>query len=263
MPFNRLSTEKIAKAVGCHANTVRLYEKIGFISPVTRSPKGYRLYEDYHLDQMRLARLAMEGVYPGPNIRAALVDVVKQAAAQEWTDAVDLAYRCQSTVRLERELAESAVAFLESWAKGKVDPVPGAPLQIRDVAKLLSLTTDVIRNWERSGLLTVPRSKTNRYRQYGAAEVGRVRVIRMLRQAGYSPMAILRMLIEYDKRAGQELLFARGSDLGHALRHALDTPRADEDVILAADRWLSTLEEQENRAQQVIDLLCAMQERYS
>lgn len=251
MPFNRLSTTKIANAAGCHPNTVRKYEQIGFISPVARSSKGYRLYEPYHLDQMRLARLAMAGIYPGPNIRNALVEVVRQAAALEWEAAVDQAYRYQSTVRLERELAETAVAVLEGWAKGKVDPVPGAPLQIRDAARMLNLTTDVIRNWERSGLLTVPRSKANRYRQYGAPEIGRLRVIRMLRQAGYSPMAILRMLTVYDQGVGVDL------------RAALDTPRADEDVILAADRWLSTLEEQEHRAQQVIDLVCAMQERYS
>ena len=253
MPFNRLSTNKIAKAVGCHANTVRKYEQIGFISLVARSQKGYRLYEEYHLDQMRLARLVMKGIFPGPIIRAALVDIIRQAAAQEWSEAVELAYRCRSTVLLEREQAETAVAFLESWANGKIEPVPGAPLQIRDVARMLNLTTDVIRNWERSGLLTAPRNPANRYRQYGAQEVGRVRVIRMLRQAGYSPMAILRMMLEFDKGAGT------GSDL----RRALDTPREDEDVILAADRWLSTLEEYEHRAQEVIDLVCAMQEKYS
>lgn len=255
MPFNRLSTNKIAKAVGCHANTVRKYEQIGFISPVARSPKGYRLYEDYHLDQMRLARLVMKGIFPGPIIRAALVGVIKQAAVQEWAEAVELAYRCRSTVLLEREQAETAVAFLESWArKSPVDTIPSTPpLQIRDVSRMLNLTTDVIRNWERSGLLTVPRNTANRYRQFGAQEVGRVRVIRMLRQAGYSPMAILRMMIEFDRGAGT------GSDL----RRALDTPREDEDVILAADRWLSTLEEYEHRAQEVIDLVCAMQEKYA
>jgi hypothetical protein len=39
------------------------------------------------------------------------------------------------------------------------------------------------------------------------------------------------------------------------LRHALDTPRPDEDVYLASDRWLSTLTEQEQRAHTIIALL--------
>jgi DNA-binding transcriptional MerR regulator len=82
MPFNRLSIAKIAKEIGCHPNTVRLYEQIGFIAPVLRSPKGYRLYTEEHLDQMRLARLGMQGSYPGPNIRRAILAVIHTAAAR-------------------------------------------------------------------------------------------------------------------------------------------------------------------------------------
>ena len=44
MPYNALSTTKIARAAGCHPNTVRLYEQWGFLPPVERSPSGYRLY---------------------------------------------------------------------------------------------------------------------------------------------------------------------------------------------------------------------------
>jgi hypothetical protein len=67
-----------------------------------------------------------------------------------------------------------------------------------------------------------------------------MRVIRMLRQAGYSVMAILRMLIQFDQ--------------GHIenLRQTLDTPRPDEDVYYVADRWLTTLAEQEQRALNII-----------
>jgi hypothetical protein len=43
MPYNKLSTSKIAKAVGCHPNTVRLYEQWGLIQPVPRSAKGLSL----------------------------------------------------------------------------------------------------------------------------------------------------------------------------------------------------------------------------
>jgi DNA-binding transcriptional MerR regulator len=41
-----------------------------------------------------------------------------------------------------------------------------------------------------SGLIRAPRNPDNGYRPYGAAESGRLRVIRMLNQAGYSQMAI-------------------------------------------------------------------------
>ena len=51
-----LRASDIAKAVGVHPNTVRLYEEWGFLPPVPRSPSGYRLFTAAHLDQMRLAR---------------------------------------------------------------------------------------------------------------------------------------------------------------------------------------------------------------
>ena len=109
----------------------------------------------------------------------------------------------------------------------------------------MGVTTDMLRNWERNGLIEVPRNPHNRYRLYGAVEIGRLRVIRMLRRAGYSMMAILRMLLQLDQ--GQK----------GGLRQVLDTPRPDEDVYSAADRWLSTLVAQEQRA---MDLIAQLEE---
>jgi DNA-binding transcriptional MerR regulator len=250
MPFHRLSTAKIAKELGCHPNTVRLYEQIGFIAPVPRSPKGYRLYTPAHLDQMRLARLAMEAAYPGPNIRRSILAVIRQAAAQDYPAALDLANRHLSVVRLEREQAETAAAFLEVWAQGQPVKAQGGGLLIQQAARVLSLTVDTLRNWERNGFISVPRSPHNGYRQYHPLQIGRLRVIRLLRQSGYSAMAILRMLVQFDQGAAGDL------------RLALDTPRADEDVYSAADRWLSTLESEEKRAMKIIALLEEMGEKW-
>jgi DNA-binding transcriptional MerR regulator len=240
MPYNRLSTAKIAKAAGCHPNTVRLYEQIGFIAPVPRSPKGYRLYSEAHLDQMVLARLCLDGAWPGPVIRRAGVEVIRQAAAQDYSGALDAAHNYRSVVRMEREYAETALAALENWAWGAPVENNAPALQIMPVSHLLGISVDKLRNWERNNLLRVPRNPSNGYRQYTAVEIGRLRVIRLLRQAGYSPMAILRMLLQLDQGQPTDL------------RQALDTPRPDEDVYMAFDRWLSTLDEQETRAEQVI-----------
>ena len=65
----------------------------------------------------------------------------------------------------------------------------------------------------------------------------------MLSKAGYSHMAILRMVIELD--AGNR----------RSLKKVLDTPRPDEDIFGAADRWLTTLHEQEKVAREVIRLI--------
>jgi len=238
-----LRTSDVAKAAGAHPNTVRLYEQWGFLPPVPRSPTGYRQYTEAHRDQMRFARLALHGGWPGRNIRQSALALVRQAASGDLGGALEQAYRHLALVQAERAQAEAAAELLKRWAQGAAADATSKPLQIGDAAKLLGVTIDILRNWERNGLIKPPRDPNNGYRLYGAAEMGRLRVIRMLGRAGYSTMAILRMLLHLDK--GKE----------GDLRQVLDTPRADEDAYSAADRWLSTLAEQEKRARQMVEQL--------
>ncbi len=247
MPKRYLRTTDIARAVGVHPNTVRLYEEWGFLPPIPRSRSGYRQFTPAHLEQMRLAKIALGWPYPGG--KSLVVDLVFKAAANDLGSALEMAYTYLGRVRAEQVQAESAVHFLERWAEGSVTDVTPQRLRIGEVAELLGLTVDMLRNWERNGLLTVPRHPTSGYRQYGAKEIGRLRVIRMLRQAGYSIMAILRMLLKFDQGETKNL------------RQTLDTPRPDEDVYSVADRWLSTLAEQEQRAQNIITQIGKMMDQ--
>jgi DNA-binding transcriptional MerR regulator len=242
----RLYTSDIAKAVGVHPNTVRLYEEWGFLPPVPRSSGGYRLFSEAHLDQMRLARTALHGPWPGRNIRRSAVELVRQAASGDLGGALEQAYQHLARVQAERAQAEAAAQLLERWAKGVAADATTRPLQIGQAARLLRVSTDMLRNWERNGLIQVPRDPGNGYRLYTAAELGRLRVIRMLSRAGYSQMAILRMLLHLDGEQGGDL------------RQVLDTPRPDEDIYIAADRWLTSLDEQEQRARDMIAQLETM-----
>ncbi|PKO08302.1 MAG: hypothetical protein CVU40_16095 [Chloroflexi bacterium HGW-Chloroflexi-2] len=45
------------------------------------------------------------------------------------------------------------------------------------------------------------------------------------------------------------------ADSSTDIKHALDTPRPDEDVFHATDRWLSTLQSIENTARDLIRIL--------
>lgn len=242
-------TTDIAKAAGVHPNTVRLYEQWGFLPPVPRAPNGYRLYTRFHLDQMRLARTALHGGWPGRAIRRSAVQLVKQSASGDVRGALKQARQHLILVQAERAQAEAAADYLEHWANGEFDTERVARLQIGEAAELLNVTTDMLRNWERNGLIKVPRERGNRYRLYGPIELGRLRVLRLLFRAGYSSMAILRMMRQLDR--GQR------SDL----RRALDTPPPDEDILTTADRWLSTLAEQEQRARAMIAQLEKMARR--
>ena len=240
------STLQVARAAGVHPNTVRMYEAWGFLPPIPRAPNGYRLYSEFHVDQMRLARTALHGGWPGRNIRASAVSLVRRSASGDLGGALEQAYRHLALVQAERAQAEGAANLLERWAQGTAIDTSTKPLLIKEAAQLLGVTSDMLRNWERNGLLKVPRDPHSRYRRYGAAELDRVRVIRTLSRAGYSNMAILRMLRRLD--AGER----------HNLRKALDTPDPHEDVFTAADRWLTALQSQEQRANDMIAQLEAM-----
>lgn len=243
-----LRTSDIAKRVGVHPNTVRLYEEWGFLPPIPRSRSGYRQFTEKHLAQMQLAWMALH-TDSWHSAKTILNQLVRKAAEGDLGGALELAYRYLSTVRSEYIQAEASVEFLERWAKGQATDSTQMPLRIGEVARLLGVSRDVLRNWERDGLISVPRNPDNGYRLYWAQDIGRLRVLRMLRQAGYSTMAILRMVLALDTGETQKL------------REALDTPGPAEDVLSAADSWLSALKNCEQRGLAVIAHLESMIDR--
>ncbi|MEZ4868760.1 MAG: MerR family transcriptional regulator [Caldilineaceae bacterium] len=241
-------TSEVAQAVGVHPNTIRLYEAWGFLPPIPRTASGYRQFTEFHVDQMRLARLALCSPYPGGD--GPVLALVRASALGHLGEALEHAYRYLVQVRAEYAQADTALILLERWAKGTPVDATQHHLRIGEVAKLLDISPDLLRDWERNRLLQVPRHPHNGYRQYSAKEIGRLRVIRMLRAAGYSLSAVLRLMHHLDQGRSDNL------------RAILDTPPPDEDIYYATDRWISTLKAQEQRALAVIDALEAMLRKY-
>jgi DNA-binding transcriptional MerR regulator len=200
---------------------------------------------------MRFARLALHGGWPGREIRHSALALVRCSASGALAEALVLAKNHQALVQGEIDQAETAVLFIQQWLNGDISQPSQSPLSIGQTAKFLDISTDKLRDWERNGLLTVPRHPQNRYRQYGAAEIGRVRVIRTLRHAGYSTLAILRMLLALEQ------------DTTIDVRRALDTPDPEDDIQYATNQWLSTLTTHEERASEMIAQLDAMVQKYS
>jgi len=242
--MNYLRTSDLARAVGVHPNTVRRYGDKGLLPPVERSPSGYRRFTQRHLDTLRLAHLVYGGPYAGRAVHQAGVNILQANLSGDLSGALALAHRRLALVQFERAQADMAADLLERWAFGPptTDDFTES-LQIGQAARVLGVTIDILRNWDRNGLIDIPRDPANGYRRYGTQEISRLRVIRMLSRSGYSLAAILRMLLQLDRGETTDL------------RHALDTPRPDEDVYLAADRWLSTLADQEQRASALIALV--------
>jgi DNA-binding transcriptional MerR regulator len=243
MAIKFLRTSDLAHAVGVHPNTVRLYVDWGLIPPVERSPSGYRRFTQHHLDCLRLARMIYATEYPGRALRASSNEIIQHAVTDDWTGALEKAHEHLALVKAELKAADQAASILENWAKNMTADSDEDPLATGQVSRLLGVSMDVIRNWERNGLISVRRNSYNNYRLFGKKEIERLRIICMLSHAGYSHMAILRMFIELD--GGR----TRG------LKKALDTPRADEDIFTAADHLLSTLNAQEKRVREIISMI--------
>ncbi len=246
MPFRGLSTSKVARLTGIHPNTVRLYEQWGYLSPVERTASGYRVYTPLHIQQVRLVRLVFGAVWAGRVIRQAGIAVVRASAAQDLAAAQALAEKHLQVVHKEQAQAEAAAEVLQRWAENRPASEDEPKLHIGEAAHLLDVSVDMLHNWERNGLLEVPRHPRNGYRLYGEREISRLRVIRLLLKSGYSMMAVLRMLVQLERGEAGDL------------RAALDTPRPDEDVFSAADRWLTTLAEAERLAVEAILLVQEM-----
>lgn len=235
-----LTAKDLAEAVGCHVNTVHLYEKWAFIPPVPRDlVNNYRMYSLYHLEQFKLAYLALK--YPYPGGKQVVLDLVYAARDRDLEKALILADRYREQIAAEREQAEAAIAYLERWLAGEEQSPVQERLWIGEAAELLSLTHDTLRSWERDGLIEVPREPGNGYRLYGPREIGRLRVIRVLVNAGYSHMAVLRLMLRLDR--------------GEAVdpRQALDTPRADEEIFHITDQWLTALAGERERVEKIKD----------
>ena len=247
--MNTYKTSQVAAVVGIHPNTVRLYEQWGIIPKPERKPNGYRVFTDFHIDQIRLARTAFQIEILQSGLRKQIYQMVKLSAAGRFDQALDLTEAYLSCLRQERVHAEDAVRTVKQILSGEVQE-NRASMKRKEVSAYLEVSMDALRNWEMNGLLTVKR-KENGYRIYTDDDIKRLKVIRSLRCAGYSLEAILRML--------QQL----SQDPDADIKAALNTPRASDDIISACDQLILSLSAAEKNAVVLLQMLREMKRRYA
>lgn len=247
--MNTYKTSQVAAVVGIHPNTVRLYEQWGIIPKPEREPNGYRVFTDFHIDQIRLARTAFQIEILQSGLRKQIYQMVKLSAAGRFDQALALTEAYLSRLRQERVHAEDAVRTVKQILSGEVQE-NRASMKRKEVSAYLEVSMDALRNWEMNGLLTVKR-KENGYRIYTDDDIKRLKVIRSLRCAGYSLEAILRML--------QQL----SQDPDADIKAALNTPRASDDIISACDQLILSLSAAEKNAVVLLQMLREMKRRYA
>ena len=83
------STSQIAKMVGLHPNTVRMYEEWGLIQKPFRKKNGYRVFTEIHVKQFALAQKALQIEVIQAGLRKKIIDAVKLSANYEFDKAIE------------------------------------------------------------------------------------------------------------------------------------------------------------------------------
>lgn len=187
------STSEIAKIIGIHPNTVMLYEKWGYIAPVKRKENGYRVYTETHLEQMKLARMALRSELIKCYMKFEVQNIIRSAAQGDLRKALELSCEYLAHIQNEKNNELKVMKVIKEILKNDLITENNVSLNRNGAAMLLGVSISVIINWERYGLIEVPRSK-NSYRVYGKDEIKLLRVIKALRQENYSTQCISRML---------------------------------------------------------------------
>ena len=85
------NTSTIAKEFNIHPNTVRFYEKIGFLPQIPRKENGYRIYNQIHYEQLKLIRIGLKSELLQNGLRKQVIDIIKASAKGEFDEALELA----------------------------------------------------------------------------------------------------------------------------------------------------------------------------
>lgn len=236
-------TSEVAKIIGIHPNTVRLYEEWGFISKPKRQKNGYRIFTDLHIQQIQIARMAFQIEVLQNGLRKKIVEMVKLSAKGEFDKAIVLTKEYLQQLKQEQNNAEEAIQIVEHILSNAEEETI-ISMKRKEVSQYLGISMDTLRNWEMNGLLTVKR-KQNGYRIYTANDIKRLKIIRSLRCANYSLEAILQLLQQLSQNSNIDI------------KLALNTPITD-NVISACDRLIVSLSTAEKNACKILDMLLKM-----
>lgn len=247
--MNTYTTSEAAKIIGIHPNTVRKYEEWGLIPQAERKPNGYRIFTDFHIEQLKLIRIAFKIEVLQNGLRKKIVETVKVSASRDFDKALCFAEEYRKQIQREQRNAEEAIRIAKQIISGK-SADDSICLKRKQASDYLDISMDTLRNWERNGLLKVKR-KQNGYRFYTSDDIERLKMIRSLRCANYSLEAILRMMnaLEHNPQVN--------------IKAVLNTPQKDTDIVSVCDRLILSLRDAERNAGEIIGIISDMKVKFS
>lgn len=179
-----LRTIDLARAAGISVQQVRNYEAEGLIPPAERSRSGYRLYTQRHLAALKTARNLVGGY--GWQRTPAIMQALHQGDLSAALALIDTRHAELASKRLQVEQTLSALHALAA------QPIPAQPprhsqhFRVGEAAKQVGVRVSALHFWEQQGLLRPLRDRYSRYRLYDEHQMHRLRVVVLLREAGYN-----------------------------------------------------------------------------
>lgn len=253
MSDRKYGPSELARIFGIHSNTVRLYEKIGFITPAERGSNNYRYYTDIQRGQIEICRLIFGYPFSNRNIRDTGNKLLRASAGKKWDTAIGYADIYLKIIDNEIVTAQNTADIVQQWSDGRYELSlihnVNSSMSRPEAADYLGVTVETIRNWERNGLIvSITDSTTGEHRYYGH-DLEQMCIVYMLRQAGYS-MASIHRCISQKERSGPDWVI-----------NTLESYEWDE-LNTLGDRWLFELTRLKEAALKIKPILLNLEKNY-
>ena len=117
--MNTYTTTEVAKIIGIHPNTVRMYEEWGLIPLAERKSNGYRVFTDFHIEQLKFARIAFRIEVLQNGLRKKVVEIIKLSANRDFDKAIMFAEEYRNQLQREKRNAEESIGIAKQILSGK------------------------------------------------------------------------------------------------------------------------------------------------
>jgi DNA-binding transcriptional MerR regulator len=188
-----LRTRDLARAGGISVQQVRNYEAKGLIPPAPRSPSGYRRYTQQHLAAVHTVRSLVPG-YGWPRT-SAIMRALHRGDLAAALALVDERHAEQARKRLQAEQTLVALQTLAAQSAAVPRAPQSRPIRVGEAARQVGVRVSAVHFWEQQGLLHPLREPHNRYRLYDEHQLRRLRVVALLRDAGY-PFTVIQPVLD-------------------------------------------------------------------
>ena len=194
-----LRTLDIALAGHISVQQVRNYEANGLIPQTQRSPSGYRLYTQQHLSALKTVQSMVRG-YGWPRTSA----IMQALHRGDLSAALATIDERHAELASKRNQVEQTLYALHTLA-AQSDALQSSPhsqrVRVGEAAKQVGVRVSALHFWEQQGLLHPVREQYSRYRLYDEQQMRRLRVVALLRDAGY-PFNVIQSVLN-DLAAGR------------------------------------------------------------